>query len=216
MEASSLLLFDLDGTLVDTAPEMHRALNILLKEQGMNSVEYKDVKPFVSHGVMGIFSVVFDDNPKVDGNRYNRYLNLYEQILGSEASLFEGMNMVIKQLEQDNCLWGVVTNKSRRFAKPLLQKLGLIDKAICLITRDDVEFGKPHPQPILQALKKVKFKQYQNCYYIGDSSKDIESAKSAGIKSIACSYGYRMKDDHPEKWGADFCIDKPIEILNVI
>ena len=75
---------------------------------------------------------------------------------------------------------------------------------------------KPHPQPILEALKIIKFKEHRNCFYIGDSSKDIESAKSAGIKSIACSYGYRMEDDHPEKWGADFCIDKPIEILNVI
>ena len=216
MESPSLLLFDLDGTLVDTAPEMHSALNILLKEQGMNSVEYNDVRPFVSHGVMGIFSVVFDDDPKINGNRYNRYLRLYEKILGSEASLFDGMNMVIKQLEENNHLWGVVTNKSHRFAKPLLEKLGIIDKAICLITRDDVEFAKPHPQPILKALKKVKLKEGQHCFYIGDSSKDIESAKSAGIRSIACSYGYRMENDHPEKWGADFCVDKPIEILNVI
>ena len=216
MESPSLLLFDLDGTLVDTAPEMHLALNTLLKEQGMNSVEYNDVRPFVSHGVMGIFSVVFDDDPKINGNRYNRYLHLYEEILGSEASLFDGMSMVIKQLEKNNHLWGVVTNKSHRFAKPLLEKLGIIDKAICLITRDDVEFAKPHPQPILKALKKVKLKEGQHCFYIGDSSKDIESAKSAGIRSIACSYGYRMEKDNPEKWGADFCVDKPIEILNVI
>tara|TARA_B100001250_G_scaffold405237_1_gene422410 strand:+ start:729 stop:1379 length:651 start_codon:yes stop_codon:yes gene_type:complete len=216
MGTRSLLLFDLDGTLVDTAPEMHTALNILLREKGMSPVKYDDVRPFVSHGVMGIFTAVFDDNPKINGDRYNRYLVLYEQILGSEASLFDGMNMVIKQLDEDNHLWGVVTNKSHRFAKPLLQKLGIIDKAICLITRDDVQFAKPHPQPILEALKKVKFKQSQHCYYIGDSLKDIESARSAGIKSIACSYGYRTKDDHPEKWGADFCIDKPIEILNVI
>ena len=216
MESPSLLLFDLDGTLVDTAPEMYSALNILLKEQGMNSVEYNDVRPFVSHGVMGIFSVVFDDDPKINGNRYNRYLRLYEEILGSEASLFDGMSMVIKQLEKNNHLWGVVTNKSNRFAKPLLEKLGIIDKAICLITRDDVEFAKPHPQPILKALKKVKLKEGQHCFYIGDSSKDIESAKSAGIRSIACSYGYRMENDHPEQWGADFCVDKPIEILNVI
>ena len=216
MESRSLLLFDLDGTLVDTAPEMHSALNILLKEQGMNSVEYNDVRPFVSHGVMGIFSVVFDDDPKINGNRYNRYLRLYEEILGSEASLFDGMSMVIKQLEKNNHLWGVVTNKSHRFAKPLLEKLGIIDKAICLITRDDVEFAKPHPQPILKALKEVKLKEGQHCFYIGDSSKDIESAKSAGIRSIACSYGYRMENDHPEQWGADFCVDKPIEILNVI
>ena len=216
MKLPSLLLFDLDGTLVDTAPEMHSALNILLKEQGMNSVEYNDVRPFVSHGVMGIFSVVFDDDPKINGNRYNRYLRLYEEILGSEASLFDGMNMVIKQLEENNHLWGVVTNKSHRFAKPLLEKLWIIDKAICLITRDDVEFAKPHPQPILKALKKVKLKEGQHCFYIGDSSKDIESAKSAGIRSIACSYGYRIENDHPEKWGADFCVDKPIEILNVI
>ena len=216
MGSPSLLLFDLDGTLVDSAPEMHSALNILLKEQGMNSVEYNDVRPFVSHGVKGIFSVVFDDDPKINGNRYNRYLRLYEEILGSEASLFDGMNMVIKQLEENNHLWGVVTNKSHRFAKPLLEKLGIIDKAICLITRDDVEFAKPHPQPILKALKKVKLKEGQHCFYSGDSSKDIESAKAAGIRSIACSYGYRMENDHPEKWGADFCVDKPIEILNVI
>ena len=77
MESPSLLLFDLDGTLVDTAPEMHRALNILLKEQGMNSVEYNEVRPFVSHGVMGVVSVVFNDEPKINGDRYNSYLSLY-------------------------------------------------------------------------------------------------------------------------------------------
>ncbi len=216
MKTASLLLFDLDGTLVDTAPEMHSALNTLLKEQGKDSVKYNDIRPFVSDGVMGIFNVFFDDNPKLNGKRYNRYLELYEQILGTEASLFDGMDIVIDQLKENNYLWGVVTNKSRRFAEPLLEKLEIIDKSICLITRDDVAFAKPHPEPILEALNRVQFKHHQNCYYIGDSSKDIESAKSAGIRSIACSYGYRKKDDHPDKWGADFCVHKPIEILNVI
>ena len=216
MKARSLILFDLDGTLVDTAPEMHKALNNLLLEQGMDAVSYEDVRPFVSHGVLGIFSVVFQDDPQINGDRYNRYLRLYEERLGTEASLFDGMNSVIRALEKNNHMWGVVTNKSERFARPLLEKLGLIDKMACLITRDNVDFPKPHPQPILYAIEVVAFIDIENCYYIGDSSKDIQSAKSAGIKSIACSYGYRIEDDDSKQWGADFHVNKPIEILNVI
>ena len=214
MKAQLLVLFALDGTLIDTAPEMHKALNNLLSEQGLESVKYEDIRPFVSHGVQGIFSKAFNDNPKINGHRHNRYLKLYEQILGTEALLFDGISIVIDSLEDGNHLWGVVTNKSERFAKPLLEKFGLLGKANCIVTKDNVEFPKPHPEPILNAIESVNFNDIRNCYYIGDSMKDIQSAKSAGIKSIACSYGYRNIEDDPKIWGADYCVNKPIEILN--
>ncbi len=215
MKNKLLILFDLDGTLIDTAPEMHKALNNLLTEQGIGTVSYEEIRPLVSHGVQGIFSKVFNDNPEINGHRYNRYLKLYEQILGTEALLFDGISIVIDSLEENNHLWGVVTNKSERFAKPLLDKFGLLKKANCIVTRDNVEFPKPHPQPILNAIEATNFNDIHNCYYIGDSMKDIQSAKTAGIKSIACSYGYRTIEDDPEYWGADYCVKKPIEILSV-
>ena len=215
MNKKILVLFDLDGTLIDTAPEMHMALNALLIEQRKETVSLDHVRPHVSNGVLGIFSAVFDDNPTLEGRRYNRYLKLYEDVVGTHASLFNDMDIVLSSIEK-NHLWGIVTNKSRKFTEPLLRRLSLTDRLSCLICRDDVNNIKPDPEPLNLALSKLQFKDLNDCYYIGDSKKDIQSARSAGIKSIACSYGYRLDSDNPLSWGADYCVNKPNEIMEII
>ena len=215
MNKKILVLFDLDGTLIDTAPEMHMALNALLIEQRKETVSLDHVRPHVSNGVLGIFSAVFDDNPTLEGRRYNRYLKLYEDVGGTHASLFNDMDIVLSSIEK-NHLWGIVTNKSRKFTEPLLRRLSLTDRLSCLICRDDVNNIKPDPEPLNLALSKLQFKDLNDCYYIGDSKKDIQSARSAGIKSIACSYGYRLDSDNPLSWGADYCVNKPNEIMEII
>ena len=216
MNKQLLVLFDLDGTLIDTAPEMHMALNSLLIEQGNKTVSLEHVRPHVSNGVLGIFSAVFDDDPVFEGRRYKRYLKLYENVVGRYASLFNEMDIVLNSIEENNHLWGIVTNKSKKFTEPLLRRLDLTGRLSCLICRDDVNNIKPDPEPLNLALSKLQYKDLNRCYYIGDSEKDIQSARSAGIRSIACSYGYRIDSDNPLSWGAEYCINKPNEIMEII
>ena len=211
-----IILFDLDGTLIDTAPEMHLAINILLDEEGLKALPYESIRPQVSNGVMGIFKIAFEDNPQIGGRRYKRYLDVYEECLGTNAKTFPGIIHVVKTIEDQNINWGVVTNKSTRFAKPLLQKLELFNRISCLVCGDTTNRLKPDPEPINYALSYLKTKNSKKSFYIGDSIKDVKAAKSAGISSIVCTYGYIADDTEPENWNADFYVDHALEILNVI
>jgi len=211
-----VILFDLDGTLVDTAPEMHLAVNVLLEEEGLNPLPYESVRPHVSNGVMGIFKNIFEDNPKVGGRRFKRYLDIYEEHLGINAKIFPGIDQVISTIEDLDINWGIVTNKSKRFAKPLLRKLKLLNQTSCLVCGDTTNNLKPNPESINHALSLLQTKNTKGSFYIGDSKKDVDAAKAAGIRSIACTYGYITDDTKLEKWNADFYVDHALEILNVI
>ena len=172
-KARKVILFDLDGTLVDTAPEMHLAMNVLLNEEGLNHLPYESIRPHVSNGVMGIFKNVFKDNPKIGGRRFNRYLDIYEEHLGINAKTFPGINEVISKIEEKSFKWGVVTNKSKRFAKPLLRKLKLLNRASCLVYGDTTSNLKPNPEPINHALSLLSSRNKKNSsrqlFFISDS-----------------------------------------------
>ena len=211
-----VVLFDLDGTLVDTAPEMHLAMNILLKEEKLKSFPYESIRPHVSNGVMGIFKNVFEDNPKFDGRRFNRYLDIYEECLGINAKTFPGIDEVISKIEEKRFTWGIVTNKSKRFAKPLLRKLKLLKRASCLVCGDTTGKLKPDPESINLALSLLQTNNIKGSFYIGDSKKDVDAAKAVGINSIACTYGYISDESDPRIWNADFYVDNALEILNII
>ena len=211
-----VVLFDLDGTLVDTAPEMHLAMNALLKEEGLKSLPYESIRPHVSNGVMGIFKNVFEDNPQFGGRRFNRYLDIYEEYLGINAITFPGIDEVISKIQEKRIDWGIVTNKSKRFAKPLLSKLKLLNQTSCLVCGDTTGSLKPDPEPINHALSLLQTKNIKGSFYIGDSKKDVDAAKAAGISSIACTYGYITDDTEPENWNADYYVDHALEIVNVI
>ena len=216
VDCEKAVLFDLDGTLVDTAPEMHLAVNALLTEEGLNSLPYESVRPHVSNGVMGIFKNIFKDNPKVGGRRFKRYLDIYEEHLGINAKTFPGIDEVISEIEDLGINWGVVTNKSKRFAKPLLRKLKLLNRTSCLVCGDTTRNLKPDPEPINHALSLLHITDTKRSFYIGDSKKDVDAAKAAGISSIACTYGYITDETEAKNWNADFYVDHPLEILNVI
>ena len=211
-----VVLFDLDGTLIDTAPEMHLSMNTLLEEEGLAPLPYESIRPHVSNGVMGIFNNSFDDTPKLGGRRFNRYLDIYEEHLGMNAQIFPGMGEVIGEIESKGISWGIVTNKSKRFTLPLLEKLNLSDRASCIVCGDITDKVKPDPEPINYALLLLNTKNSKNSFYIGDSKKDVDAAKSAGISSIACTYGYIYDSTNPKDWHADFYVNDALEILDVI
>ena len=211
-----VVLFDLDGTLIDTAPEMHLAVNVLLEEEGLNPLPYESIRPHVSNGVMGIFKNIFEDNPKVGGRRFKRYLDIYDDHLGIHAKTFPGIDEVLSAIEDLGINWGIVTNKSKRFAKPLLRKLKLLNQTSCLVCGDTINKLKPDPEPINHALSLLQTKNKKESFYIGDSKKDVDAAKASGISSIACTYGYITDDTELKNWNADFYVDHALEILNVI
>ena len=211
-----VVLFDLDGTLIDTAPEMHLSMNTLLKEEGLDPLPYESIRPHVSNGVMGIFNNTFNDTPKLGGRRFNRYLDIYEEYLGINAQVFPGMGEVIGTIENRGITWGIVTNKSKRCVMPLLEKLDLFDRASCVVCGDTTDKIKPDPEPINHALLLLNTKSSKNSFYVGDSKKDVRAAKAAKITSIACTFGYIEEDDDPEKWYADYLIDQPLEMLKIV
>ena len=211
-----VVLFDLDGTLIDTAPEMHLSMNALLKEEGLDPISYESIRPHVSNGVMGIFNNTFDDTPKLGGRRFNRYLDIYEEHLGINAQLFPGMVEVICAIESKGIPWGIVTNKSKRFAIPLLEKLDLFIRTSCVVCGDTTDKIKPDPEPINHALLLLNTKSSKNSFYVGDSKKDVDAANAAGISSIACTFGYFEEDDDPEKWYAEFIVNEPSEIIEIV
>ena len=209
------VLFDLDGTLVDTAPEMYIALNILLDEENIKKKPFKVIRPQISNGVKGIFSVALNEVTDSNNRMFERYLDIYESLLGTRAHLFDGMIEVLELIEKNNYAWGIVTNKSKRFAIPLIKKLGLFDRTNCLVCGDTTNYLKPNPEPILHALRIINNNNHI-AYYIGDSKKDIDAAKSAKIQSIACMYGYISKDENAKLWNADNYVASPMEIIDVI
>lgn len=212
-----IVLFDLDGTLIDTAPDMYLALSILLKEEKMNMVSYDKVRPQVSNGVLGIFSVSFSDDPVLEADRYERYLDIYESVLGQECNLFNNAINLLDCLDSKGIDFGIVTNKSSRFTIPLLRQYNLLERMQTLVCGDQVKQRKPDPEPLIKALGNTENSYDQNnIYYVGDAEKDIAAARAANYRSIACTYGYRDASDDPSKWNAEFLINDLIEVNKIV
>lgn len=217
MLSFSAVLFDLDGTLVDTAPDLAFALNSLLQEQGQDSLPYDDIRPVASHGSVALLKLGFgltaqDENFKI---LQKRFIELYQDNIDRETALFEGMEEVISKLEENKISWGIITNKPAFLTDPLVEKLGLDDRAACVVSGDTTAHSKPHPAPMLHACNLIKHNPH-DCLYIGDAKRDIEAGKNARMKTITARWGYLGKHDKPENWQADAIIDHPSEILKWI
>jgi 2-phosphoglycolate phosphatase len=211
------VLFDLDGTLLDTAPDLTRALNRVLVEQGRAPLPPASVRPYVSHGTRGLLRVGFDmtpDEPGADALR-QRMLEVYAQGLADTTRPFPGILDLLEGLERAAIPWGVVTNKPERFTAPLLELLGLARRASVVVGGDTVEQSKPHPAPLLHAARRISMDPGR-CVYIGDAQRDIEAGRRAGMRTLAVLYGYLGDDDRPHEWGADGVIHTPAEVLDWI
>lgn len=208
------VFFDLDGTLLDTAADLAFALNKLLEQEGISPISLEKIRQVASEGSKGLLALglnINDDHPN-----YCRYREIfshfYRQHLSVNTRLFPGMELVLKQLEEHDIQWGVVTNKRSFLAKQLLSDLDLANRCVCIIGSDCVIRTKPHPDALLLACE-ISHSLPKECVYIGDAERDIEAAKFAGMRSIAALYGYLRNDSAPEYWQADFYIDHPKDIM---
>lgn len=213
----NVVLFDLDGTLVDTAPDLGFALNTLLEQEGHNPLDRARIRPVASHGSAGLLKLGFgiEKEDPVYPALQQRFLSLYAENIARESALFIGMQQVLDGLTAQGIRWGVVTNKPSFLTIPLMEALQLTDAAACIVSADTTPFSKPHPAPMLHACELIDTKPI-DCIYIGDAERDIQAAKNAHMRSVVALYGYISETDEPEAWQADCMINHPHEILQWI
>lgn len=208
------VLFDLDGTFADTAPDLANALNHVLLASGLAALPFERIRPEVSHGAGALIRLGFGDGLPDDQSEDLRQqlLTHYRSNLCQETRLFPGVRELLEQLEQRAIPWGIVTNKPARFTDPLLRALGWFERAGCVISGDSTAEAKPHPLPILTALRQLE-RDPTETVYVGDAARDMEAGRRAGCRTIAASFGYLAADEDPRDWNADACINHPAELL---
>jgi len=204
------VLFDLDGTFADTAPDLAAALNFALRQAGRAPLPYERIRPHVSHGAQALLRLGFGEEPG-EGPR-QELLRFYRDNLTRHTRLFPGMALVLERLEHAGLPWGIVTNKPAWLTEPLMQGLGLFERAGCIVSGDTTANKKPHPEPILLACRLIAVPPAA-CLYVGDAARDIEAGRNAGTRTLAALFGYLGEQDRPEEWGADGLIERTEEIL---
>jgi len=211
------VLFDLDGTLLDTAPDLAAALNATLQLNGRDALPFEYIRPVVSHGGRALIELGFgidSQHPDFEPLR-KQLLDLYQANLAVHTTLFPGMAQVLDELEQRDIRWGVVTNKPGWLTDPLMDALQLTPRAACVVSGDTLPERKPHPAPLLHACRLAGC-QPQQAVYVGDAERDIEAGRNAGMRTLAALFGYLMEHDRPENWGADALIEQPADILEYL
>lgn len=210
------VLFDLDGTFADTAPDLGRAVNSMRTARGLGPVPLSETRRVTSLGARGLLGVGFGmtpDHPDYAAMR-DEFLQIYENNLCCDTRLFPGIAELIDHLENMKLPWGIVTNKAERFALPLMQQLGYSTRAACIIGGDTTGHMKPHPAPLLAAAGILELPP-ATCIYVGDDERDIAAGKAAGMPTIAVRFGY-LNGSNPDDWGATAVVDTPAEILQHI
>ena len=215
MTGSSIraVLFDLDGTLLDTAPDLVHALNEVRREQGLAALPFEVARTQVSHGSSGLIRLGF---PQLSGQPLEelrlRLLDIYSANLAAGTKLFEGCQQVLDELAARHMPWGIVTNKPAFLTLPLLATLGLDTHAGCVVSGDTLPERKPHPAPLQLAARQLNLSA-SDCLYVGDAERDVQSARAAGMPVLVARYGYLGPQDDPVSWAPDAHIDSPLQIL---
>ncbi|AMP01607.1 HAD hydrolase, IA, variant 1 family protein [Collimonas arenae] len=209
------ILFDLDGTLADTAPDLAAAMNRVRNDRGLDDTPYEQLRPHTSAGARGMIGAAFGLKPGDPGFDELRdgFLDHYAAALAVNSTLFEGIPALLKDLRERNLGWGVVTNKAARFTDPLVRQIGLGD-ADCVISGDTTAHSKPHPEPLLEAARRLNVAPHE-CWYVGDDLRDIQAGQAAGMATIAAAWGY-CGETEPDSWAADALIDTPLQLLALL
>lgn len=211
------VLFDLDGTLADTAADLAGALNRQLQRHQLAPLPFEKLRPFASHGARGLLEQGFGITP--EDARFvalrEEFLALYEQSLCDQTRLFSGTETTLSALEGKGLRWGIVTNKIAALTHPLLQRLGLAQRAGCIVCGDTTPKPKPHPDPLLHAARALAAEP-SSCLYVGDGERDMQAARDAGMSGLVARYGYIAASERPETWPAIALIDSVEEVLNYL
>ena len=211
------ILFDLDGTLLDTAPDFYTALNALRERHQQPPLPYAAIRQTVSNGARALVELGFglqEHQPGFEALK-QELLALYRHHIADASCLFEGMRDVLDFAHQQQLQWGIVTNKPSEFTLPLLERLGLLEECATVICPDHVTQTKPHPEPIYLACRQLGITP-QQALYAGDHQRDIRAGRNAGMPTIACGYGYIDPTSPAESWGADHCVNHASELLTII
>jgi 2-phosphoglycolate phosphatase len=210
------VFFDLDGTLVDTAPDMVALLQRLQREHGIDPVSYELGRSYVSNGAIGLLTLGFPELEVQFGDEmHQHFLEQYSESICVESRVFDGLDGLLDQLDEMGCPWGVVTNKPEQLTIPLLTALGLTDRSACIVSGDTLAVRKPDPAPMLLACD-IAGVDAQTSIYIGDAERDIEAGQGAGMATIAAGYGYITADDDPREWDADVIAMTTEELTQII
>jgi len=208
-----LILFDLDGTLLDSARDLHAAMNRLLAEKSEPAIAFEVFRPVVSKGARAMLKQSFRD-----ADEHTRelllpeFLAIYEQSLAEFSTVFDGIDQVLAHIEQQQAMWGIVTNKPFYLAEPLVQKLAWTERSAILLGGDSLPNKKPEPDQLLHACAVLGVAP-EKTVYVGDDERDVQAANAANMRSIGALWGYRPLDDSPERWLADDLAESPMDLI---
>jgi len=211
------LLFDLDGTLIDSAPDLAGAANDLRALRGLPPCAYETLRPMVGSGARGMVGAAFGVRPgdaEFEPLR-EQFLAVYTARLLRLTRVFDAVEPVLRALESRGLPWGVVTNKAERFTRPVLAGLGLDQRAAVVISGDSTPHAKPHPAPLLEAARRLGLAPTA-CVYVGDDLRDVQAGRAAGMRTVAAAWGYLGGAEPIHTWGADFLIEHPAQVLKLL
>ena len=215
--AHSAVLFDLDGTLVDSAPDLAGAGNDMRRDRGLPELPFERLRPMVGSGARGMVGAAFGITP--DDAAFpalrDEFLSRYESRLTRESRVFDAMLPVLDTLDAASVPWGIVTNKISRYTGPLVEALGLAGRAAVVICGDTTPHAKPHPAPLLEAARRLGVTAAR-CVYVGDDLRDVQAGRAAGMRTIAVAWGYLGQGEPIGAWQADDVIDRPAQLLKLL
>jgi phosphoglycolate phosphatase len=211
------ILFDLDGTLIDSAPDLGAAADQMRVQRGLTSLPLEQYRHMAGAGARGMLSIAFDmtpEHPEYDAYKEEFFQN-YERRLTQLTQAFDGVADMLGALQQGGIPWGIVTNKSRRFTDPLVQQMALLTPAAVVISGDTTPHAKPHPEPLFEAARRMQIEPAR-CWYVGDDERDIVAGRAAGMQTLAATYGYMGASPQWQHWGADQAIHRPQGLLKLL
>lgn len=211
------VLFDLDGTLIDSAPDLGAAADRLRTDRGLESLPLHAYRPLAGTGARGMLSVAFGitpEHPDFPGLREEFFSN-YERCIHERTEVFAGVPELVATLTQQSMKWGVVTNKMTRFTSLIAQRVALFGDAGAIVSGDSTPYSKPHPAPLFTAAEQLGLEPHE-CIYVGDDERDIQAGRAAGMGTVAAMYGYLGTGAMPADWGADAMIYSPLDLLKLL
>lgn len=217
MRLPQAVLFDLDGTLIDSAPDLGAAADKMRTDRGLPSLDYALYRPMAGSGARGMLEIAFGMGPEHPDyeNFKEEFLSNYEKAMTVHSVIFDGVQDLLAHLQEMGLRWGVVTNKSQRFTLPLTAQIPLFASAQAIVSGDTTPHAKPHPEPLFEAARRMQLSP-EHCWYVGDDERDIVAGKAAGMTTVAAHYGYLGSQAEVLSWGADHIIHSPLALAALL